>query len=106
MFFDGSAYYFDDYLRLLTGPYRLMYGTVNGHPHYVARGCKEPGQGCFNAKLKLFSNLFHIFFCQNVKKKHLDCAKYLLKSFITQFSNNKRSKKHIQYTVCALNALI
>ena len=41
MFFDGSAYYFDDYLRMLTGPYRLMYGTVNGHPHYVARGCKE-----------------------------------------------------------------
>ncbi len=42
VFFDGSAYYFDDYLRLLTGPYRLMYGTVNGRPHYVARGCKEP----------------------------------------------------------------
>ncbi|XP_059095148.1 uncharacterized protein LOC131889935 [Tigriopus californicus] len=41
VFFDGSAYYFDDYLRMLTGHYRLMYGTVNGHPHYVARGCKE-----------------------------------------------------------------
>ncbi len=52
VFFDGSAYYFDDYLRLLTGPYRLMYGTVNGHPHYVARGCKEPGEEflCFKRK--------------------------------------------------------
>ncbi len=52
VFFDGSAYYFDDYLRLLTGPYRLMYGTVNGHPHYVARGCKEPGEEylCFKTK--------------------------------------------------------
>ena len=41
IFFDGSAFYFDDYMRMLTGPYRLMYGTVNGHPHYVARGCRE-----------------------------------------------------------------
>ena len=39
---DGSAYYFDDFLRGLTGFYRLMYGTVNGHPHYVARTCKDP----------------------------------------------------------------
>ena len=29
---------------MLTGYYRLMYGTVNGHPHYVARGCKEADQ--------------------------------------------------------------
>jgi len=42
VFFDGSAYYFDDYLRALTGLYRLMYGTVNGHPHYVARDCAQP----------------------------------------------------------------
>ena len=39
---DGSAYYFDDFLRGLTGFYRLMYGTVNGRPHYVARNCREP----------------------------------------------------------------
>ena len=42
MLLDGSAYYFDDFLRGLTGFYRLMYGTVNGRPHYVARNCREP----------------------------------------------------------------
>ncbi len=44
IFLDGSAYYFDDFMRKLTGYYRLMYGSVNGHPHYVARNCKDPDE--------------------------------------------------------------
>ena len=49
MFLDGSAFYFDDFLRKITGFYRLMYGTVNGHPHFVARNCRSPdtyGSAC------------------------------------------------------------
>ncbi len=42
LFFDGSAHFFDEYLRRLTGVYRLMFGLVNGFPHYVARNCNEP----------------------------------------------------------------
>ena len=37
------------FLKGLTGFYRLMYGTVNGHPHYVARSCRTPesyGSSC------------------------------------------------------------
>ena len=44
IFLDGSAHYFDDFLRKLTGHYRLMYGTVNNHPHYVSRNCKNPDE--------------------------------------------------------------
>ena len=42
VFLDGSAYYFDDFMRKVTGFYRLMYGSVNGRPHYVARNCGDP----------------------------------------------------------------
>lgn len=44
MFLDGSAYYFDEFMRKVTGFYRVMYGSVNGHPHYVARNCKNPDE--------------------------------------------------------------
>merc|ERR1712008_311610 len=40
VFLDGSAYYFDEFMRKVTGFYRVMYGSVNGHPHYVARNCQ------------------------------------------------------------------
>lgn len=42
VFLDGSAFYLDDFLEKLTGFYRLMYGTVNAHPHYVSRNCRSP----------------------------------------------------------------
>ena len=49
VFLDGSAFYLDDFLEKLTGFYRLMYGTVNAHPHYVSRNCRSPelyGSSC------------------------------------------------------------
>ena len=42
IFLDGSAFYLDDFLEKLTGFYRLMAGTVNGYPHFVARACRNP----------------------------------------------------------------
>ena len=44
VFLDGSAYYFDEFMRKVTGFYRVMYGSVNGHPHYVARNCRKPDE--------------------------------------------------------------
>jgi len=44
VFLDGSAYFFDDFMRKVTGFYRVMYGSVNGRPHYVARNCKNPDE--------------------------------------------------------------
>ena len=44
VFLDGSAYYFDEFMRKVTGFYRVMYGSVNGHPHYVARNCRNPDE--------------------------------------------------------------
>jgi len=44
VFLDGSAYYFDEFMRKVTGFYRVMYGSVNGHPHYVARNCQKPDE--------------------------------------------------------------
>ena len=35
LFLDGSAYYFDDFLRQRTGDYQLQPGRVNGFPHYA-----------------------------------------------------------------------
>ena len=35
IFLDGSAYYFDDFLRIRTGEYQLQPGKVNGFPHYA-----------------------------------------------------------------------
>ena len=49
IFLDGSAFYLDDFLEKLTGFYRLMAGTVNGYPHFVARSCRNPniyGNSC------------------------------------------------------------
>ena len=49
IFLDGSAFYLDDFLEKLTGFYRLMSGTVNGYPHFVARSCRNPnvyGNSC------------------------------------------------------------
>ena len=44
VFLDGPAYYFDEFMRKVTGFYRVMYGSVNGHPHYVARNCRKPDE--------------------------------------------------------------
>merc|ERR1712223_268547 len=44
VFLDGSAYYFDEFMRKVTGFYRVMYGSVNRHPHYVARNCRKPDE--------------------------------------------------------------
>merc|ERR1712223_1751789 len=44
VFLDGSAYYFDEFMRKVSGFYRVMYGSVNGHPHYVARNCRKPDE--------------------------------------------------------------
>ena len=35
IFLDGSAYYFDDFMRIRTGEYQLQPGKVNGFPHYA-----------------------------------------------------------------------
>ena len=35
LFLDGSAFYFDDFLKARTGEYQLQPGRVNGLPHYA-----------------------------------------------------------------------
>ena len=35
LFLDGSAFYFDDFMKERTGEYQLQPGRVNGLPHYA-----------------------------------------------------------------------
>merc|ERR550534_3285621 len=44
VFLDGSAHFFDDFLKARTGEYRLQPGRVNGKPHYVSRSCSQPSR--------------------------------------------------------------
>lgn len=50
LFLDGSAHYFDTFLKERTGEYQLQPGKVNGRPHYANRECQIPGRygsSCF-----------------------------------------------------------
>jgi len=44
VFLDGSAHFFDAFLRQKTGTYTLQPGTINGHPHYASKTCSLQGR--------------------------------------------------------------
>jgi len=48
LFLDGSAHYFDTFLKVYTGQYQLQTEKVNGHPYYSNRECSS-GPGTFSA---------------------------------------------------------
>merc|ERR1711973_658314 len=44
LFLDGSAHYFDSFLREKTGTYTLQPGTINDYPHYANKECSLRGR--------------------------------------------------------------
>jgi len=44
IFLDGSAHFFDTFLRQKTGTYTLQPGTINEHPHYANKACSLQGR--------------------------------------------------------------
>jgi len=44
IFLDGSAHFFDTFLRQKTGTYTLQPGTINDRPHYANKACSLQGR--------------------------------------------------------------